>query len=133
MKNVKYGFSKTLATADFDQAIERTTMSLKQEGFGVIADIDVRQTLKQKLGVDSGRYRILGACNPTLAHQSLTAEPELGLLLPCNVVVREEPEGRVAVSVVSPRRLFTLVDNAQLAPVAEDVERRLIHALERLE
>jgi uncharacterized protein (DUF302 family) len=132
MKDVKYGFSKTLRSS-FDQALERAIAALKEEGFGVIADIDVKETLRKKLGVDFKRYRILGACNPPLAHQSLLQEPEIGLLLPCNVVVWEEPGDRATVAVISPKRLFALVDNPALVPVAEEVERRLLAVLDRLE
>jgi uncharacterized protein (DUF302 family) len=97
---------------------------LKSEGFGVLCEIDVQATLKEKLGVDGDRYTILGACNPPLAHQALEAEPELGALLPCNVIVYQR-EGDTHISAIDAERMLSIVGNERLAPIAADVKRRL--------
>lgn len=108
----------------FDEAVERVRAELAKEGFGVLCEIDVRATLKEKLGVDSEPYLILGACNPPLAHRALEAEPEVGVLLPCNVVVYER-EGESHISAVDPERMLSIVDNEQLVGVAAEVKERL--------
>jgi len=134
MGQVRYGFQTRLANTSFDQAIERVTTALKSEGFGVLTEIDVQATLRKKLDVDFRRYVILGACNPELAHRALVAEPQIGLLLPCNVVVQEAPEGSVVVSIADPRAMFAMVDNPAAAPVAAEADerlRRVIGALEK--
>jgi len=123
--NIRYGFVQHLNETTFDQAIERVTVSLKNEGFGVLTEIDVRATLNKKLGIDFRRYVILGACNPALAHRALEAEPQIGLLLPCNVVVQEAANGVVIISIADPRAMFALVDNANMDPVAEEADTRL--------
>lgn len=120
-----YGFERRLDHATFEEAIEQVTGALKREGFGVLTQIDVKETLKKKLDVDFRRYVILGACNPVLAHKALTVEPQIGLLLPCNVVVQEEREGGILVSIADPRVLFTLVDNSDLTPVVDEADERL--------
>ena len=120
-----YGFTTTLADASFDQALARTIEALKVEGFGVLSDIDVQRAMKDKLGVQMLPYRILGACNPPLAHQALQAEPDIGLLLPCNVVVREEAPGRVVVGFLDPQIMVGLVDKPQIKAVADQAEQRL--------
>jgi uncharacterized protein (DUF302 family) len=125
MTDTSYGFGTVLRTASFDEALTKTREALKQEGFGVLSEIDVRDTLKKKLDIDFRRYVILGACNPPLAHQALQAEPDIGLLLPCNVVVQETASGRIAVSIADPKAMFELVDNPALATVAADAEQRL--------
>jgi uncharacterized protein (DUF302 family) len=114
----------------FDQAVERVRDELKAEGFGVLCEIDVQATLKEKLGVDDGPYLILGACNPPLAHQALQAEPELGVLLPCNVVVYERGGG-THISAVDAERMLSIVGNDAIAPVAAEVRRRLAAVVER--
>ena len=127
-----YGITKHLPEIDFDQALERTIAALKGEGFGVLTEIDVKETLKKKLDVEIPRYRILGACNPPLAHRALMAEPGIGLLLPCNVVVAERAEGGSTVSAVAPMKMFGVVDNPELNPVVDEVEAKLRRVLESL-
>ena len=129
MSDLRYGFTKTLKGVDFDKAHERVVEALKAEGFGVLTEIDVQATLKKKLDVDFRRYAILGACNPTLAHRALEAEPHIGLLLPCNVVVQEARDGAVIVSIADPKAMFSVVDNASAAPVATEAETRLRRVL----
>ncbi len=124
----QYGFGTTVPM-DFEQAIDVVTEALKKEGFGVLTDIDVQATLKQKLGEDMPPYRILGACNPPLAHRALTAEPSIGLLLPCNVVVRQEDNGIVHVECMDPAAVLDLVDNPAVHALAQDVRQRLDRVL----
>jgi uncharacterized protein (DUF302 family) len=125
MGELSYGFEKRLPGTSFDQAVGRVTAALRSEGFGVLTEIDVKDTLKKKLGVDFRRYVIIGACNPNLAHRALSAEPQIGLLLPCNVVVQETPEGDAIVSILDPRAMFSFVGNEAVAPVAEEADQRL--------
>jgi uncharacterized protein (DUF302 family) len=114
----------------FHQAVERVRDELKADGFGVLCEIDVQATMKEKLGVDGEPYLILGACNPPLAHQALQAEPELGVLLPCNVVVYERG-GETHISAVDAERMLSIVGNDEIAPVAAEVRRRLAAVVER--
>ncbi len=123
-----YGFTTTLTGVSFDEALDRTTAALKAEGFGVLSDIDVQRAMKDKLGAEMPPYRILGACNPPLAHQALQAEPDIGLLLPCNVIVREESAGRVVVGFLDPQTMVGLVGKAGVKPVADEAESRLRRA-----
>ena len=134
MREVPSGLVCDLANVGFDEAIERVTAALKVEGFGVLTSINIRDTFAAKLGVDFRRYVILGACNPTLAHRGLSAEPQMGLLLPCNVVVQEAPEHpeTIVVSIGDPRAIFTLVDNPAVAPLADEVEQKLRRVLAAL-
>ena len=129
--NTAYGFGKEVA-ADFAAAIDKVTEELQKEGFGVLSEIDVAATLKKKLDMDMPPYRILGACNPKLAHQAVTAEPNIGLLLPCNVLVREDENGQVHVSVMDPEAVLGLVGNDDIAPLAGQVREKLERVLAAL-
>jgi len=123
-----FGFGKRV-DLDFDAAIDKVTAELKTEGFGVLSDIDVAGKIKEKLDKDMPRYRILGACNPVLAYQAVQAVPEIGLLLPCNVLVREVDAGQVSVSFMDPQAVLSLVDNPDVEPLAADVKERLQRVL----
>jgi uncharacterized protein (DUF302 family) len=118
--------------SEFDEVVEQTTNALSDEGFGILCDIDVQQTLKKKLDEEFRRYRILGACNPPLAHQALEEELQLGTLLPCNVVVYETDEGEVGVSAVDPEVMLSVVDNPELDSIAVDVRERFERVLDEL-
>ena len=127
----KYAFGKTVEW-DYTQAIERVTQALAKEGFGVLTEIDVAATLKKKLGKDMPPYKILGACNPQFAHQAIEAEPQIGALLPCNVVVRQDAAGRTIVEIMDPRAVLQLVDRPEIATIAGEVRSRLERVLASL-
>ena len=127
---MSYGFSKAVSLP-YEQAIEKVTEELKKEGFGVLTTIDVRDTLKKKLDVDFNKYIILGACNPPFAHKALVAEEQIGLLLPCNVIVYEK-NGRTTVAAFDPMTMATLVENEALKAIAEEVTARLRRVINSL-
>jgi len=126
---MNYYFSKSVELA-FEEAILRVTDELKKEGFGVLTEIDVKATLKKKLDVDFRNYRILGACNPPFAHQALQAEPHIGLMLPCNVVVQEGENGQTIISAIDPVASMQAVENNSLGEVAEQVKAKLQKVIE---
>jgi uncharacterized protein (DUF302 family) len=129
--NSNFGFGKKVELG-FAEAIEKVTAELKEEGFGVLSDIDVAATMKKKLDEDMPPYRILGACNPLLAHQAVTAIPDIGLLLPCNVLVREDDAGDVFVSFMDPGSVLGLVDHPDIVPLADQVKTKLQSVLTAL-
>ncbi|MFW5973168.1 MAG: DUF302 domain-containing protein [Bacteroidota bacterium] len=124
-------FTSKMLTVPFDEAIDRTTAALKDEGFGILTEIDIKTTLKNKLDVDFRPYRILGACHPPSAHRALQAEDHIGLMLPCNVIVQELPDG-VEVAAVDPVSSMQAVDNPELIDIADDVRARLTRVIESL-
>jgi uncharacterized protein (DUF302 family) len=128
---MKYYFSKTV-TLSFDDAIEKVIAELKKEGFGVLTDIDVKQTLKKKLDIDFKKYRILGACNPPFAYKALQAEDKIGTMLPCNVIVQEIEGGRVEVAAIDPVASMQAVANPALKDVAEKVQAKLKKVIENI-
>ena len=130
--NPSYGITRELPDLEFDQAVTRTTEALKEQGFGVLTEIDVQSTLKKKLNVEMPRYVILGACNPPLAHQALSADPAIGLLLPCNVIVVERAEGGTTVSALKPSELFAVVKDPRVDAIARQVEEKLARAIDSL-
>jgi len=122
-----YGFSKTVDMA-FEAALEKVSAELQKEGFGVLTSIDVEEILKKKLNIDFRKYKILGACNPPLAHKALEADEEVGLLLPCNVIVYEK-NGRSVVAAFDPLSMSRMVDNSRIEPIAAEVRMRLERAI----
>lgn len=126
--STRYAIGKTIPFA-YEQAVERTRAALRQEGFGVLTEIDVRATLKQKLDVDFRKYVILGACNPPLAYQGFQAEADIGLLLPCNVVVYEEAARRSRVAILDPVAQLGITGRTDIEPLAQEARRKLERAL----
>lgn len=126
-----YGFGVKVSYG-FAEAIAKVTEALKTEGFGILTEIDVKATLKKKLDVDRRPYTILGACNPALANQAINAEPDIGLLLPCNVLVREEDDGKVSVLFMDPAAVLTLVDRAEVQALAAQVRQKLLRVQDLL-
>ena len=125
----RYGLTRTLSGLSFSDAVGAVKESLAGEGFGVLTEIDVKATFKKKLGEDFSNYVILGACNPKLAHQALSGEPGVGLLLPCNVVVTEDRDGNAVVSAIDPRQMFKVVGNEAIESIATEVRTKLARAL----
>lgn len=128
---MSYYFAKEVSGA-FEEVIERVTAELKKEGFGIVTEIDVKKTLKEKIDADFRPYKILGACNPHFAHQILQKEDAVGVFLPCNVVVEEVTPGRVKVMAVDPVANLTVVNNPELESIGKEVQRRLKSVLEQL-
>ncbi len=126
-----YGI-RTTVPWPYQEAVARVTEALKREGFGVLTQIDVRETLRKKLDVDFPNYVILGACNPPLAHRALSAEAEIGLLLPCNVIVYEGKDGKTVVAAQDPDAALSIVGNPEVAPVAKEARERLVRVIESL-
>ncbi|GMT42754.1 MAG: hypothetical protein IEMM0002_1165 [bacterium] len=129
MQVTSYGISRELEIG-FDEAEAKVRENLKEQGFGVLTEIDVKATLEKKLDVDFRRYKILGACNPGFAHKALTAEPEVGLLLPCNVIVYEDDNGKAHVSAIDPVSAMEIVSNDQLKEIAAQVRERLVAVIQ---
>ena len=128
---MKYGFIKE-TDLGFDEAIEKVTAELQKEGFGILTEIDVKATLKKKLDVDYPQYRILGACNPPFAYQALQADSNIGLLLPCNVVVYENDAGKTVVGTVDAHAMLGVVGRKDIEPIAEEVNKRLKKVLDNI-
>jgi uncharacterized protein (DUF302 family) len=128
---MSYYFSKIIS-GPFEEALERTIAVLKDEGFGILTEIDVQAILKKKLNADFRNYRILGACNPPYAYKALLAEDKIGTMLPCNVIVQETPDGRVEVAAIDPIASMQAVENPGLMPVAEEVQKKLKAVVDRL-
>ena len=128
---MQYYFEKTL-NCSFDEAVEKVTEELKKEGFGILSEIDVQATLKEKLNVDFRKYRILGACNPPFAHKALQAENKIGTMLPCNVVVQELDNGKTEVAAVDPVASMQAVENDTLGEVANTIRAKLQKVIENL-
>ncbi len=128
---MSYYFARTFDW-DFNEAIDQVTAALKEEGFGVLTEIDVKETLKKKLDVNFRNYRILGACNPPFAHQALEAEDKIGAMLPCNVIVQDAGNGKVEIAAVDPIASMQAIDNPELNNVAEKVRNKLRHVIDRL-
>ena len=128
---MSYYFSKIL-DVEFNEAVEKVTASLKQDGFGILTDIDVKATLKKKMDVDFREYRILGACNPPFAHKALLTEDKIGLMLPCNVIVQETPDGKTEVAAIDPVASMGAVRNPGLESIGGEVREKLRMVIERL-
>lgn len=129
---MSYYYNKVLANTSFDEAIERVTDELKKEGFGVLTEIDVKETLKKKLDVDFKKYQILGACNPHYAYKALQSEDKIGVMLPCNVVVEEHETGQVEVSAIDPIASMQAISNEDLGGIAMEIKSKLQNVIDNL-
>lgn len=129
---MKYYFHKTLVNVSFDEAIEKVKEELKKEGFGVLSEIDVQSTLKEKLNIDFIKYRILGACNPPYAYKALLADSYIGTMLPCNVVVMEKRDGKISVSAINPETSMMVVGNRELLDIGYDIKKILKKVINNL-
>jgi uncharacterized protein (DUF302 family) len=127
-----YGYTVNLGALPFDQAEQKLVAALKEEGFGVLTEIDVQEKFKEKLSIDFRRYKILGACNPKLAHQALTAELPMGLMMPCTVTIYEEDSGEITVAIAKPQAIFAAVENENVAPMAAHLEEAVGRILEKV-
>jgi len=131
--NMKYYFNKVLSNTSFDEALTQVTEELKKEGFGVLTEIDVKTTLKNKIDVDFKKYTILGACNPGFAHRALQVEDKVGVsLLPCNVVVEENEDGKIEVSAIDPMALTPVIGNDTIHEIAVEVKQKLERVIKNL-
>jgi len=129
--SMSYYFNKTVDMS-FDEAISKVTEELKKEGFGILTEIDVTATLKKKLNVDFHKYRILGACNPPFAYRALQAEPKIGTMLPCNVIVQELDSGEIEVAAVDPLSSMQAIQNKALQPIAEEIQAKLKKVIDQV-
>ncbi len=129
---MSYYFNKVINEKSFDEAISEVQIALKNEGFGVLTEIDIKETLKNKIGVDFKKYKILGACNPHLAYKALQSEDKIGLFLPCNVIVEEHENGEIEVSAVDPIASMSTVENEALGKLAIEIQQKLIRVIESL-
>lgn len=129
---MNFYFSKKVTNQNFEEAIENVTGALKEEGFGILTEIDVKETFKKKLDVDFKKYIILGACNPHFAYKALTHEDKMGVFLPCNVVIEEHDNGEVEVSVVDPAASLSPVKNKDIESMASEIQHKLKHIIESL-
>ena len=127
-----YSFDKTLTDVDFDDAITKVTEELKKEGFGILTEIDVKETLKKKIDADIRKYKILGACNPGFAHKAILAENKIGVFLPCNVIVQENENGDIEISAVDPIASMSSVQNESLAGIAIEVRDKLKKVIDQV-
>ncbi len=132
MSTTELGHTLRFTDTPFDAVVERTTAALADQGFGIITEIDVKATMKKKLDVDGLPYKILGACNPGFAHKALTADPQIGLLLPCNVIAYEGDDGAVTVSIVKPEKMFELVDDPRMGELMGEVSEALVKVRDAL-
>ena len=129
---MSYYFNKVLTEISFDTAVEQVTAELKKEGFGVLTEIDLKSTLKNKLDIDFKKYKILGACNPHYAYKALQNEDKIGVFLPCNVIVEENENGSIEVAVVDPRASMISVQNESLKGIADEIRQKLINVVNNL-
>ena len=129
---MSYYFNKVINGKSFDEAISQVKIALKKEGFGVLTEIDIKETLKNKIGVDFKKYKILGACNPHLAYKALQSEDKIGVFLPCNVIVEEHENGEIEVSAVDPIASMSTVENEALGKLAIEIQQKLIRVIESL-
>ena len=129
---MNYHFTKVLASNNFEEAIEQVNAELKKEGFGVLNEIDLKATLKNKIDVDIRKYKILGACNPHFAFKALSVESKIGVFLPCNVIVEENENGQIEVSAIDPIASMLAVENNELASLALDIQQKLNNVIKRL-
>ncbi len=132
MEKINYGIIKNMGTGDFDKVLNDITEALKKEGFGVLMDIDVQSVLKQKIGAEMSKYRILGVCNPSLAKGALEMEPLIGLLLPCNVVIMEDKNRDIVVAAADPKEMFKIVGNHELTKTADSAAEKINRAINSL-